>query len=106
MPDAALFALDDPRPLTRGGWVAWGVGASLLVLGTAWVLDQSERMLEPPVWVPVTHALVVAVVCGFTAAPSPAGAGQHVRAARLPMVGATYLFVAGLLLGFPLFFPG
>ena len=35
VPDAALFALDDPRPLTRGGWVAWGVGASLLVLETA-----------------------------------------------------------------------
>lgn len=105
VPDAALFALDDPRPLTRGGWVAWGVGASLLVLGTAWVLDQSERMLQPLVWVPVTHALVVAIVCGFTAALLLGQASTSGQRAY-QWLGATYLFLAGLLLGFPLFFPG
>ena len=105
MSQAALFSLDEPKPLGPRGRAAWIVGIIGYSLLTVTVLRFGDIQLEPLIWVPVAHALAISFVCGFTAVLLLGQASTSGRRGYL-WLGATYLYVGGLLLAFPLFFPG
>ncbi len=100
-----LFSLDEPRPMSRKAqvtaWVAGGLylGVSLALLGRA--TDPMSALL----WVPLTHALVLSLVCGLTSLLLYGQARATGRRGYL-WLGGTYLYVSVLLLSFPLYFPG
>ncbi|MFN8125053.1 MAG: EAL domain-containing protein [Candidatus Nanopelagicales bacterium] len=105
MNDEALFALDARRPLSTSGRIMWAVGVLAFAALTLIAASQGEGVLQQLVWVPITHSLVVGLVCAFTAALLFGQASTGGRRGYV-WLGVTYLYVAGLLLGFPLFFPG
>lgn len=105
MSQAALFSLDEPKPLGPRGRAAWTVGIIAYAIVTAVVLFYGDIVLEPLIWVPVAHALALSFVCAFTAVLLLGQASTSGRRGYL-WLGATYLYVGGLLLAFPLFFPG
>lgn len=87
------------------GRIAAGVGLALYVGLCILVQAYAAEPLPPLVWVPIVHAVVLAVVCGLTALLVFGQADSTGRRAYL-MLGSTYLFVAVLLLSFPMYFPG
>lgn len=102
---SALYSLDEPhaaRPRTK--WLgALAILAYAAVIG--YIATHGSTYLPPVVWVPVAHAIVVAVACGFTAVIILGQATTSGRRGYL-VLGGTYLYVALLLVGFPLVFPG
>ena len=105
MSQAALFSLDEPKPLAPRGRAAWAVGITGYALLTAVVIHYGDITLQPLVWVPVAHALAISFVCAFTAVLLLGQATTSGLRGYL-WLGASYLYVGGLLLAFPLFFPG
>lgn len=105
MSRSALFLLDEPRPLSRAGRVAWIVSVTAYGVLTAYVLVATNGPLPPLPWVPVTHALILSVVCAFTAFLMFGQATSSGRRGYL-WLACTYTYVAGTLAMFPLFFPG
>ncbi|HSO03497.1 MAG TPA: EAL domain-containing protein [Candidatus Limnocylindrales bacterium] len=102
---AALYSLDEARPLSRAGRLAAWVGALVYLGASLGVLSQGSDPWPPLVWVPIAHALVLVVVCGLTSLLLYGQASATGRRGYL-WLGGTYLYVAVLLLSFPLFFPG
>ena len=101
----ALHSLDEARPMSRAGRIAAWVGAVLYLGASLGVLSRGSDPWRELLWVPIAHALVLVVVCGLT---SLLLYGQASATGRrgYRWLGATYLYVAVLLLSFPLFFPG
>ena len=102
---AALYSLDEPQQVTRvgriGAWVGVVAYLTLSLLVASRASDPGPELL----WIPIAHALVLALVCGLTALLLFGQAGSTGRRGYL-MLGSTYLYVTLLLLVFPLFFPG
>ncbi len=102
---AALYSLDEARPLSRAGRLAAWVGAVVYLGASLGVLSRGSDPWPALVWVPIAHALVLVVVCGLTSLLLYGQASATGRRGYL-WLGGTYLYVAVLLLSFPLFFPG
>lgn len=105
MSRSALFLLDERRPLTSVGRIAWVAGILGYTAVTVFVVTRPDTLLTPMLWVPVAHALVVSSTCAFTAVLLAGQATTSGRRGYLWLAG-TYTYVAGVLLTFPLFFPG
>jgi diguanylate cyclase (GGDEF)-like protein len=91
--------------MSRAGRVAaWAGGVAYLLAALA-VLWQGDDPWPALLWVPVAHALILAVVCGLTSMILYGQAKATGRGGYL-WLGGTYLYVAVLMLAFPLFFPG
>ena len=102
---AALFSLDEARPMSRAGRLAAGVGAVVYLGASMGVFSRGSDPWPALLWVPIAHALVLFVVCGLTSLLLYGQASATRRRGYL-WLGGTYLYVAVLLLSFPLFFPG
>jgi diguanylate cyclase (GGDEF)-like protein len=102
---AALYSLDEARPMSRAGRLAAGVGGVLYLGASLGVFSQGSDPWPALTWVPIAHALVLFVVCGLTSLLLYGQASATRRRGYL-WLGGTYLYVAILLLSFPLFFPG
>lgn len=105
VPEDSLLDLDGPRPWSRAAILRW-VGV-VVVYGAfvLWIVTRADTTLTPLIWVPVTHAIVGALVCGGTAVLLLWLAATTGRRGY-QWLGGTYLYVAGVLLLFPLLFPG
>ena len=102
---AALYSLDEARPMSRGGRLAAWVGGAVYLAASLGVFSRGSDPWPALVWVPIAHALVLFVVCGLTSLLLYGQASATRRRGYL-WLGGTYLYVAVLLLSFPLFFPG
>lgn len=102
---SALYSLDEPRPTRRGVKWVWVLGILGYALTIAVIASHGSTFLPPVIWVPVAHAIVVAVACGFTAVIILGQATVSGRRGYL-ILGGTYLYVTLLLAAFPLLFPG
>lgn len=102
---AALYSLDEARPMSRVGRQAAFGGAALYLTASLVVASRGRDPGPELRWVPIAHALVLAVVCGLTSLLLYGQASATRRRGYL-WLGGTYLYVAVLLLSFPLFFPG
>ena len=102
---AALYSLDEARPLSRAGRLAAWVGGVVYLGVSLGVFSRGSDPWPALVWVPIAHALVLFVVCGLTSLLLYGQASATRRRGYL-WLGGTYLYVAVLLLSFPLFFPG
>jgi diguanylate cyclase (GGDEF)-like protein len=102
---AALYSLDEARPMSRGGRLAAWVGGAVYLAASLVVFSQGGDPWSALLWVPIAHALVLFVVCGLTSLLLYGQASATRRRGYL-WLGGTYLYVAVLLLSFPLFIPG
>ena len=102
---AALYSLDEARPMSRGGRLAAWVGGAVYLAASLGVFSQGGDPWSALLWVPITHALVLFVVCGLTSLLLYGQASATRRRGYL-WLGGTYLYVAVLLLSFPLLIPG
>lgn len=102
---SALYSLDEPRAVRPGVRWAWILGIMGYALAIAVIASHGSTFLPPIIWVPVAHAIVVAVICGFTAVIILGQATASGRRGYL-ILGGTYLYIALLLAAFPLLFPG
>ena len=102
---AALYSLDEARPMSRAGRLAAWVGGVVYLGASLGVFSRGSDPWPALVWVPIAHALVLFVVCGLTSLLLYGQASATRRRGYL-WLGGTYLYVAVLLLSFPLFFPG
>ena len=102
---AALYSLDEARPMSRASRVAAWVGAVAYLGASLGVFSRGGDPWSQLLWVPIAHALVLVVVCGLTSLLLYGQASATGRRGYL-WLGGTYLYVAVLLLSFPLFFPG
>ena len=102
---AALYSLDEARPMTRSGRLAAWLGGAVYLGLSLGVLVMGDGAWPELLWVPLAHALVLVVVCGLTSLLLYGQASATGRRGYL-WLGGTYLYVAVLLASFPLFFPG
>ncbi len=102
---AALYSLDEARPMSRAGRLAAGVGAVVYLGASMGVFSRGSDPWPALAWVPIAHSLVLFVVCGLTSLLLYGQASATRRRGYL-WLGGTYLYVAVLLVSFPLFFPG
>lgn len=100
-----LFTLDEPRRLTTAERVAWLVGIAVYAGAITQIIMHGTQLLPAVIWVPVAHALVLAIICGFTAVLVMGQALASRRRGYL-LLGGTYVYVTVVLLLFPLVFPG
>lgn len=100
-----LFTLDEPRSLTAGERIAWILGVALYVAAIAQIIVNGTHLLPVVIWVPIAHALVLGIICGFTAVLVMGQALASRRRGYL-LLGGTYVYVSVILLLFPLVFPG
>ncbi len=101
----ALFSLDAPRRLSGRAvvWQAALVGLYAVAVGVIWSLSPIELTAVPAVG--LAHALIGAFVSAVTALLMFSHARATGRRGYL-VIAATFLYLAGLLLVFPLYFPG
>jgi diguanylate cyclase (GGDEF)-like protein len=102
---AALYSLDEARPMSRAGRLTAWVGGALYLGASLGVFSRGSDPWPALLWIPIAHALVLVVVCGLTSLLLYGQASATGRRGYL-WLGGTYLYVAVLLLSFPLFFPG
>ncbi len=98
------YSLDEPRPMSRAGRLAAWVGVIVYLAASLGVLSRGADPWPALLWVPIAHALVLAVVCGLTALLLY-GQADLVGRRGYVWLGGTYLYVAILLLSLPLFLP-
>ncbi|MGB7980540.1 MAG: EAL domain-containing protein [Candidatus Nanopelagicales bacterium] len=101
MPDS----MDEARPLSGLGRLAAWVGGIAYLGASVAVLLRGDDPWPALLWVPIAHALVLAVVCGLTALLLY-GQASLVRRRGYVWLGGTYLYVSILLLCLPVFYPG
>ena len=102
---AALYSLDEARPMSRAGRLAAGVGAVVYLGASMGVFSRGSDPWPALAWVPIAHSLVLFVVCGLTSLLLYGQASATRRRGYL-WLGGTYLYVAVLLAVLPVVLPG
>lgn len=100
-----LFSLDAPQPLSTRAktWQAIAVVTYVVLVAVAWFFAPVQWRQLPAVG--LAHALIGAFISAVTALLMFSHARATGRRGYL-VIGVTFLYLAGLLLAFPLFFPG
>ncbi len=91
--------------MSRPGRLAASLGSIGYLAASLAVLSRGADPWPALLWVPIAHALVLAVVCGLTAVLLY-GQASLVGRRGYVWLGGTYLYVSVLLLFLPLFLPG
>ncbi len=63
---AALYSLDEARPMSRAGRLTAWLGGALYLGASLGVFSRGSDPWPALLWIPIAHALVLVVVCGLT----------------------------------------